>query len=57
MNIKILLTFDYELPLGGVSSYNKGIFEPTEKLLSLVNKLGIPIVLFSDICSVIQFEK
>lgn len=56
MKLKILLTFDYELPLGGVQSYDKGLFEPAEKLLMLANELGVPVVLFADICSAIRFR-
>jgi len=57
MKIKMLLTFDYELPLGGWKSYDKGLFEPAQRLISLANDLKIPIVLFADICSAIQFKK
>ena len=28
MKINLLLTFDYELPLGGCESYDKGLFDP-----------------------------
>lgn len=57
MKININLTFDYELPLGSVESYEKGLFEPGGKLLALANQLGVPIVLFADICSAIRFKE
>jgi hypothetical protein len=55
--IKLLLTFDYELPLGGCLSYNKGLFEPSERLLELAKDKNIPIVLFADILSVKMFKQ
>lgn len=54
--IKILLTFDYELPLGYCVDYNRGLFTPAALLLERANKLGIPVVLFADVCSAIRFE-
>jgi hypothetical protein len=57
MKIKIILTFDYELPLGGVKSYQKGLFEPSSNIINLADKLNIPIVLFADICSAIKFKE
>ena len=42
--INLILTFDYELPLGGCNSYTKGIFEPTEALINLANKKKIKII-------------
>ena len=55
--IKILLTFDYELPLGYSVDYEKGLFAPAKLLLERAGKTGIPIVLFADICSAIRFEQ
>ena len=57
MKINIILSFDYELPLGSVESYEKGLFEPGQHLLSLANQLKIPVVLFADICSAIRFKE
>ena len=54
--IKILITFDYELPLGGVESYEKGLFEPAEKIISLGKKLNVPFCFFADVCSAIKFK-
>ena len=56
MKINLLLTFDYELPLGGCESYDKGLFDPARKLLEKANALNVPLVLFADICSAIQFK-
>jgi hypothetical protein len=55
--IKLVLSFDYELPLGGTKNYKKGLFEPTEQLLSLAHSLNVPISLFADICSAEFFKK
>jgi hypothetical protein len=54
--IKILLTFDYELPLGHATDYESGLFTPAQKLLDAAKKVGVPVVLFVDICSAIRFE-
>jgi hypothetical protein len=56
-NIKLLLTFDYELPLGGIAkSFRHSLFDPTEKLLELADSMNIPIVLFADILSAVKFK-
>lgn len=56
--INILLTFDYELPLGGIKkSYEESLFVPTDQLLALVQKLNVPIVLFADILSYSRFKQ
>lgn len=50
--IHLILTFDYELPLGKVKhSYEDALFQPTEQLLELAQKIEVPIVLFADILS------
>ena len=55
--INILLTFDYELPLGGIrNDYNDALFEPTEKLLQVAERLHVPLVFFADILSYVQFK-
>jgi hypothetical protein len=54
--IKLLLTYDHELPLGGCKDYNRGIFEPTKRILELADKKNVKLVLFTDICSAIQFK-
>ena len=48
--IKVLLAFDHELPLGGVSrSYKEAIIDPTYELLSLSDNIGVKVNLFTDI--------
>lgn len=55
--LKILLTFDYELPLGSVKDYQVGLFNPTDRLVEVANELKVPIVLFADICSAIRYKQ
>jgi hypothetical protein len=55
--IKILLTFDYELPLGYSVDYRAGLFDPAAALLQRAAHVGVPIVLFADVCSAIRFEQ
>ncbi len=58
MGLQIILSFDHELPLGGVKeSWDKSLFEPTEKLFDLSEKVEVPIVLFTDVLSAKMFEK
>ena len=54
--IKILLTFDYELPLGYCKDYQKALFTPTANLINCANSLEVPIVFFADVCSAIRFK-
>ena len=54
--IKILLTFDYELPLGFSRDYEAGLFRPAQRLLERAGEIGVPVVLFADVCSAIRFE-
>ncbi len=57
-NINLFLTFDYELPLGGIKhSFEHSLFNPTDKLLDLANSLDVPIILFADILSYIRFKE
>lgn len=55
--IKILITFDYELPLGAAKDYQKALFQPADQLIRLANEIKVPIVLFTDICSAIRFKE
>lgn len=56
--IKIFLTFDYELPLGGITrSYDHSLFSPTLELLDLAEDLNVPFVFFADILSFIKFKE
>lgn len=55
--IKILLAFDHELPLGGVTEdYNKAIFDPTNKLLELSEDIDVKINLLTDVLSGYMFK-
>lgn len=56
--LDIILTFDYELPLGGVyKSYEHSLFSPTKELIKLANKLNVPLVFFADILSYDRFAE
>jgi hypothetical protein len=56
--IYFLLTFDHELPLGGItSSYERALFDPTDKLLELSESLDVPVTLFTDILCASQFRE
>ncbi len=55
--LSLILSFDYELPLGGCASYDRGLFHPAEQLLALSRRLDVPLVLFADVCSAIRFEE
>ncbi len=50
MNIKLLLTYDHELPLGSLrTSYREAMFSPTERILELAARKNVPVTLFTDI--------
>ncbi|MBN2474413.1 MAG: hypothetical protein JXB62_07380 [Pirellulales bacterium] len=55
--LRILLSFDHELSLGGARSYAKNLFEPTDRVLDLATDLGAPITLFTDVCCAIRFRE
>ena len=55
--IKILLSFDHELSLGGCDSYARNMFEPTDRLLDLADELRVPITLFTDVCCAARFRE
>lgn len=58
MKIKILLTFDYELPLGELrTDYAQALFNPTDELLNLTEQENVPITLFADILSAYKFKQ
>ena len=57
-SLKIFLTFDYELPLGGITqSYDHSLFGPAEKLREVAEKLNVPLVFFADILSFVKFRE
>lgn len=58
MKLKLLLTFDHELPLGGTrTSYHEALFEPTQRLFDLAASLKVPVVLFTDVLSALRFSE
>ncbi|HPT14750.1 MAG TPA: hypothetical protein PK796_08185 [Bacteroidales bacterium] len=58
MKLKLILTFDHELPLGGVrTSYKEALFDPTYRLFDLAGELKVPVVLFSDILCAMRFKE
>ena len=58
MNCKLFLTFDHELPLGGVkTSYKEALFDPTYTLLSIADELNVPVTLFTDVLCAFKFSE
>jgi hypothetical protein len=58
MELKLLLTFDHELPLGGVrTSYKEALFDPTYRLFELADTLKVPVVLFTDVLCGIRYKE
>ncbi len=54
--IHVLLTYDYELPLGGVyGTFAESLFDPTEELLKLAKELNVPLNFFADVLSYEKF--
>jgi hypothetical protein len=52
------LTFDHELPLGKIkTSYKASLFEPTERVMSLADKCGVKVTLFTDILCAERFKE
>jgi glycosyltransferase involved in cell wall biosynthesis len=56
-NLKLLLSFDHELHLGGCTSYAADLFDPTDKLLDLASAVRVPITLFTDVCAALRFRQ
>lgn len=58
MKIRLLLSFDHELPLGSLkTSYKEAIFNPTERLFEIAKKKGVPITLFTDVLCALQYKQ
>ncbi|MDR2917037.1 MAG: hypothetical protein LBV74_19765, partial [Tannerella sp.] len=58
MKIRLFLTFDHELPLGGLNtSYEKALFEPTKKVMEIADRYGIKVTLFSDILCAHRYKE
>ncbi|MDR1223862.1 MAG: hypothetical protein LBL07_13450 [Tannerella sp.] len=58
MKIKLFLTFDHELPLGGLrTTYHKALFEPTQRVLDTADRLGVKVTLFTDILCACRYRE
>ncbi len=56
--LRILLTFDYELPLGGIAkSFEHSLFDPARRLLEVLKKPNVPAVFFVDILSYLRLKE
>jgi len=56
--LRLILSFDYELPLGGIArSYKHSLFEPNDMLLDVLERLKVSAVFFADILSYIRFKE
>jgi hypothetical protein len=56
--LRIILSFDHELPLGGVhKSFDDAVFTPTYRLMELGKKINVPVSLFTDIQSALFFKR
>ena len=56
--LNIAITFDYELFLGRNLAESKDVlFEPTERIINLLNSYGVTSTFFADICSVFAHKK
>ena len=57
MKIRLLLTFDHELPLGSLkSSYRKALFDPTERLFESAQRNDFPITLYTDVLCALRYK-
>ena len=55
--IRLLLSFDHELSLGGTESYRHNLFDPTETLFAVADELSVPITLFTDILCGLRYRE
>lgn len=56
--LKIFLTFDHELPLGGLNTdYRQAMFAPTNKILELAEEVNVKVTLFTDILCAWRFKE
>lgn len=54
--LRLVLSFDHELSLGGADSYQRNLFAPTEELFGVAAELGVKIVLFTDVLCAMRFR-
>jgi hypothetical protein len=58
MKIRLLLTFDHELPLGSLkTSYQKALFDPTERLFESAEQNDFPVTLFTDVLCALRYKE
>lgn len=55
-NLRLVLSFDHELSLGGADSFQYNLFEPTDALIRLAAELEVPIVLFTDVLCAARYR-
>lgn len=57
MKCKLFLTFDHELPLGGLrTSAKEALFDPTDKVLNIAEQMGVRVTLFTDILCAYRYN-
>jgi hypothetical protein len=54
--IRLILSFDHELSLGGADSYRYNLFDPTDELLRLADELHVRLALFTDVLCAMRHE-
>ena len=58
MKIKLFLTFDHELPLGGLNTtLEKALFDPTRRVMEIADRHDVKITLFSDILCAERYKE
>ncbi len=58
MKIRLLLTFDHELPLGSLkTNYQKALFDPTERLFESARRNDFPVTLFTDVLCALRYKE
>jgi hypothetical protein len=57
VRLKVLLSFDHELHLGGWDSYHSSLFDRTDALLESAAKVRVPLVFFTDVFCAMRFRE
>ena len=58
MKIRIFLTFDYELPLGGVrGTFENALFVPTQRVIAMANQYGVKATFFADVLCAYRYKE
>ena len=55
--IRLILSFDHELSLGGTESFAYNLFEPTNELFRVADELSLPTALFTDVLCAMRYEE